>query len=124
MSVLYLIIAISLGVGAAVACADYSRSRRYGLMIEFHYGDKPANEIIYYEMLSDVIQQMRHKIGDEALKIACNIPGLKINPKNGYIYHIAPEHSAKIISTLIAHYEKITEKPISFKVRNKKKHLN
>ena len=85
----------------------------------FHdYSDKPKDQIIYYEILSDIISQMRLRIGDDALKIAKDIPDLEINDINGKIINIKSE-PAKIVALLVASYEKISGNRVDFSLRNK-----
>ncbi len=93
------------------------RKRGYNI-INYDYNDKPKNEIIYYEMLSDIITQMRLHIGDDALEIANNIEDLEINNKNGLIINIKKD-PAKIVALLISRYEKLLGQPISFRVSKK-----
>jgi len=82
------------------------------------YSSKPKDQIIYYEILSDIISQMRLRIGNDALEIAKDIPNLEINDKNGLVINIK-ENPAKIIALLISRYEKLSGQKISFKLRNK-----
>ena len=87
--------------------------------IDYHdYSDKPKEKMIYYEILSDIIAEMRLRVGDDALKIAEDIPGLSINAKTGLVLDIK-EESAKIIALLIARYEKILGQKVSFSLRKK-----
>lgn len=101
---------------AVLATYFFSRYRRTHSIIHFDYSDKPKNEIIYYEILSDVISQIRLRIGDKALKIAKQFPDLNINEHTGEIIEIKKEPS-KIISSLLAKYEELTGQPISFSVK-------
>ncbi len=94
------------------ALVRYKRS--YGI-ITYDYSNKPKHEIIYYEILSNIITQMRLHIGDDAIKIAKDIPDLKINDKNGLIIDIASD-PAKIIALLVFRYESLLGRPLSFNV--------
>lgn len=84
-------------------------------VITYDYSDKPKDKKIYYEILSNVISQMRYHIGDNAIKIAQGIPELKINPHNGLIVEIGDD-PAKIVALLIYRYEKLLGRPINFRV--------
>lgn len=92
--------------------------RRWNRRLILHdYSDKPKDEIIYYQMLSDIVAQMRLRIGDDAFKIAQNIPDLEIDTKTGRIVRIKKD-PAKIIALLISRYEKLSGNRISFGLRN------
>jgi len=84
----------------------------------FDYTDKPMGEMVYYEILSDMISQMRKRVGNDALAIAEDIPDLEINPKNGKIINIKKE-PAKIIALLVFRFEKLTGQKLSFGLRQK-----
>lgn len=93
--------------------------RKKSTAIIFHdYSNKPKTEIIYYEILSDIISQMRLRAGDDALEIAKNIPDLEINEKNGNIINIK-NNPAKIIALLISRYEELLGQRVSFGLRQK-----
>jgi len=79
------------------------------------YSHKSKEEVIYYEILNDVISQMRLRIGDTAIKIAQGIPNLEINSKTGAIINIKKD-PAKIVALLIARYEALLGRPISFSI--------
>jgi len=81
------------------------------------YSDKPKNQIIYYEMLSDTIIQMRLRVGDKAVDIAKHIDGLTIDEKTGRVLSFSAD-PAKIIATLVSEYEKKLGKKVSFSLRN------
>lgn len=88
-------------------------------IVMYDYSSKPKNEIIYYEILSDIISQMRLRAGDDALEIAKNIPDLEINGTNGMIINIKKD-PAKIIALLISRYEELLGQKVSFSLRQKK----
>jgi hypothetical protein len=113
----YLIFSAASGL-VLLLCIHLLGRQHAGVVTKFDYTHKPEKDIVYYEILSDVIQQMRLKMGAKAVKVAQDIPGLSINKKNGYIDHIS-ENPSKIISMLISRYEKIWGKPISFSLRDK-----
>lgn len=91
----------------------FNRNRKVYGVGHFDYSHKPKNEIIYYEILSDVISQMRLRVGDKAIQMARDIPELEINEKNGMILNIK-KNPAKITALLISRYENLIGNPISF----------
>lgn len=94
----------------------HSRKVRYALL---SYSSVPSDKRIYFEILSDTIMQMRTRVGDDALKIAENIEGLKINKETGRVLSFA-EHPSKIIATLVSEYEKLLGQRVSFSFRREK----
>lgn len=82
----------------------------------FDYSSKPKDQMIYYEILSDIIAQMRLRIGNDALEIAKDIPDLEINDKTGFIINIKKE-PAKIIAQLVSRYEQLSGQKVSFSLR-------
>ncbi len=92
--------------------------QRHKVML-YDYSDKPKSQIIYYQILGNIISEMRLRIGDDAIDIAKDIPNLHINEKNGYIIDIK-DAPAKIIALLISRYEKISGQRLSFSLRPKK----
>ena len=86
----------------------------------FDYSYIPKNERVFYEILSDAIMTMRMRAGDEALFIASNIDGLKINSKTGKVVSFTSSPS-KIIATLVREYENVLGKKVSFAFRPKAK---
>jgi len=111
------VLVILIAIVLTYLLAGVGRKRR----VIFHdYSDKSKEQMIYYEMLSDIISEMRLRIGDDALEIAKNIPDLEINGKNGLIINIKNE-PAKIIALLISRYEKLLGKKISFGLRPKRR---
>ncbi len=106
-------------ISAVFTLAYFFSRRNQKINIALHdYSSKPKDQIIYYEILSDVISQMRLRIGDDALEIAKDIPDLDINDKNGLVINIKKE-PAKIVALLISRYEKISGHKISFGLRHK-----
>ena len=70
----------------------------------YDYSHVVANDRLYYETISDTIGNMRQHVGDEALRIASNIPGLVIDPFTGKVLFIERSPS-KILEVLILRYE-------------------
>lgn len=100
-----------IGIGYALI-----KRRRANRFTPFDYSNIPHNKRTFYEILSDTIMEMRERVGDDALRIAANIEGLKIDPKNGRVLAMT-EHPSKIIATLVSEYEKNLGKKVSFSFR-------
>lgn len=90
-----------------------TKRNRSGRIVSYDYSDRPKSQMIYYEILSNVINQMRLRIGDSAFEITENIPDLEVNKKTGKIINIKKE-PAKIIALLIYRFEKFSGQKISF----------
>lgn len=91
----------------------FNKRNRVNKIASYDYSDRPKSQMIYYEILGNVINQMRLRIGDSALEIAQGIPDLEINKKTGKIVDIKKE-PAKIIALLIYRFEKFSGQKISF----------
>lgn len=109
---LVLAVVILIAVLVTYTLGRYKRGRA---PVFFDYNNKPKDQVIYYEILSNVITQMRLKIGDEALKVAKAIPDLDIDEKTGMIINIKQDPS-KIVASLIARFEELTGQRLSFGV--------
>ncbi|HTE48781.1 MAG TPA: hypothetical protein VK675_02660 [Candidatus Paceibacterota bacterium] len=86
----------------------------------FDYSYIPKKERVFYEILSDAIMTMRMRVGDDALFVASNIDGLKIDSKTGKVVSFIGSPS-KIIATLVKEYEEVLGKKVSFIFRPKAK---
>lgn len=95
------------------------KRRRGARFTLFDYSDIPHDKRIFYEILSDTIMQMRARVGDDALLIATNIDGLKIDAETGRVLALTSSPS-KIIATLVSEYEKLFGKKVSFSLRREK----
>lgn len=93
------------------------RSRRKGRFVPYDYSAITRDKRTFYEILSDTIMQMRQRVGDDALFIASQIDGLKIDKETGRVISIT-ESPAKIIAVLVSEYEKKLGKKVSFSFRN------
>ncbi len=101
----------------AVILTYFLSRQKQDFNIDYHdYSDKPKDQMIYYEILSDIISEMRLRIGEDALKIAEDIPDLQIDNKTGLILNINNDPS-KIIATIIARYEKLLGHKINISLR-------
>lgn len=92
------------------------KRRRKGRFVPFDYSAIPRDKRTFYEILSDTIMQMRQRVGDDALLIASQIDGMKINKETGRVISIT-ESPSKIIATLVLEYEKKLGKKVSFSFR-------
>lgn len=116
--ILYSIVFVLL-IAVAIGISYFFAKWNKGYSILAHdYSDKPKDQMIYYEILDDVISQMRLRLGDDALEIARGIPDLEINTKNGLIINIK-KNPAKIIALLISRFEKASGRRVSFGIRRK-----
>lgn len=111
--IFFAITILAIIIVAAIAVLALTRRKASRTNNYYDYSDKPKDQIVYYEMLSGIIFQARLRIGDKAIDIAREMPGLEISNKTGKITNIT-ENPAKIISQLIAEYEKVLGQPLSF----------
>jgi hypothetical protein len=88
----------------------------------YDYSDIPHDTRIFYEILSDIIMEMRERVGDDALLIATHIDGLKIDKETGRVLSLT-QHPSKIIAALVSEYEKLLGKKVSFLFRQEKTDL-
>lgn len=109
-------------IATGIASHLWIKRRRATRLVTMDYPDIPRAERIFYEILSDTIMQMRSRVGDEALYIAENIDGLKIDGKNGRILALT-ERPSKVIAALISEYEKLLGKKVSISFRKEEKDL-
>ena len=80
------------------------------------YKNVPKDDRIFYEVLSDIVVQMRLRVGDKALELAGGIEGLVIDEENGRIIKVS-QNPAKIIALLVLRYENELGEKISFGLR-------
>ncbi|MEJ0053955.1 MAG: hypothetical protein WDN10_04515 [bacterium] len=80
------------------------------------YADKPKDERIYYEIISDTVSQMRQRAGDRALEIAAKTKGLSIDSDTGKVLKIT-ENPAQVVAALVSGYEAALGKKVSFALR-------
>jgi hypothetical protein len=95
------------------------KRRRAMRITPFDYSNIAHGERTFYEILSDTIMEMRERVGDDALTIAANIDGLKIDKETGRVLSIT--EPSKIIATLVSEYEKLLGKKVSFSFRQSEK---
>ncbi len=108
--------AVTLLVGSVFAVVSrliVKKKDRASRLTPHEYPNIPKEERIFYEIVSDIIMQMRQSVGDKALSIAKNIDDLVIDENNGRVLNIK-KSPAKIIALLILKYEKMLGEKISF----------
>lgn len=114
--ILYGIITLLIGIAFAIVSRLIIKHRQASRITPHEYPDVPKQDRLFYEIISDVIMQMRHHIGNKALEIARNIDGLVINKDNGRVLEINKD-PAEIVALLLLRYEKDTGKKMSFAPR-------
>lgn len=96
------------------------RKRRFG---PHKYSDVEREKRIYYELISDMIMQMRYREGDKAVDLAKQVEGLDIDEDSCRVLNIEKD-PAEIIALLMIQYEKNFGKKktnfVSQKVNKKK----
>lgn len=92
------------------------RRIRIGRLAPHEYSEIPQERRIFYEIISDIIMQMRYHAGDKAIDIAEDINDLVVDASSGRVLEIkkSPE---KIIALLILKYEKMLGKKVNFMLR-------
>jgi len=98
----------------------FVKRRRAVRLTPFDYSSIPHDQRTFYEILSDTIMEMRQRVGDDALLIATKIDGLSVDEKTGRVLLIT-EHPSKVIATLVAKYEELLGKKVSFSFRRQGK---
>ena len=114
--ILYGSITLLMSVLVGLVARAVGRRRRLTRSTPFDYSDIPRGERTFYEILSDTIMEMRERAGDDALDIASNIDGLKIDKATGRVLAMT-ENPSRIIATLVSEYEKLLGKKVSFSFR-------
>lgn len=113
-------IATILGILIAILGYSFLKLRRRVRFTPIDYSDIPYDKRTFYEISSDMIMEMRARVGDDAILIADAIEGLKIDKKTGQIISLTDD-PAKIISALVSEYEKLLGKKVSFSFRRNEK---
>lgn len=92
------------------------RRIRMGRLTPHEYSEIPQEKRIFYEIISDIIMQMRYHAGDKAIDMAEDINDLVVDASSGRVLDIkkSPE---KIIALLILKYEKMLGKKVNFMLR-------
>lgn len=108
----YLLLAIVLGAALGALTRFVAKRRRQSRLSPHDYPEVPAPARPFYEIVSDIIMQMRYKAGDKGLALASSIPGLSIGP-DGRITDMKGD-PAKIAADLIAAYRRELGVPVNF----------
>jgi hypothetical protein len=102
--IIYGTITVAVGLVFAVVSRLIVKRRRAGRFVPHEYGDIPAPERLFYEIISDTIMQMRYRAGDRAIALARGVDGLIIDEENGRVLKINKD-PAEIAALLILRYE-------------------
>lgn len=113
--ILYSGITLLIGVAFAVVSRLVIKRRRTTRFSPHDYSNISKDKRLFFELISDTIMQMRRRVGDEALDIAMEIKGLKID-EEGRVLTIQKSPS-KIIALLVLAYEKSLGQKVSFSMR-------
>lgn len=102
--ILYTVITLVVAVLVIIATRFVikERKRRFA---PHTYSDVKKEDRIYYELMSDMIMQMRYREGDKAVELAKEIDGLEIDEDTGRIKNISKD-PAEIITLLMIQYQK------------------
>ena len=109
----YGIITVFVGIVFVILSRLIKKKLRVSRLAPHEYPETPKEERIFYEIISDIIAQMRQRVGNKALDIAKSIDDLVIDENNGRIL-IIKKSPAKIIAFLILKYEKMLGEKVSF----------
>lgn len=107
---LYALAIIALAIVSALIGKRYAQ-KRTGRNAPLEYENIPSQERVFYEIASDIIAQIRYRIGNRALELAGEIPGLKIDKRTGRILKLTKD-PAEVIAMLMYKYEKFLGKKI------------
>lgn len=92
------------------------KRRRATRLGPLDYSDVPAQDRVFYELISDTISGMRQQVGQAALDIASQINGLVIDGQTGRVLRLT-EKPSKVVTELVSGYEKALGKKVSFSFR-------
>jgi len=92
------------------------KKKRFSRLDPHEYGDVPKGDRVFYEIISDIIAQMRLRVGDKALELAGGIDGLVIDEETSRVLSVS-KNPAKIIALLVLRYENELGEKISFGLR-------
>jgi len=110
--ILYTIVGIFLAVILIFIGRFINKKRRS--RFEVHdYSDTKKEERVFYEMISDIIMQMRYQYGKRAIELAQKIEGLIVEDESGKVLDINKD-PAEIVSLLMIYYKKEFGKNANF----------
>ncbi len=96
------------------------RYRKESLFAPHDYSDIPKDVRVFYEILSDVVQQMRYHDGERAVEVAAKIPGLTLDSTSGRVLTITRDPS-QVIAEVVSQYEKAFGKKLNLAFGGKEK---
>lgn len=102
--IIYGIITILIGIAFAVVSRLIIK-RRASRFTPHQYPEVPKQDRVFYEIISDIIMQMRYHVGDWALELTGNIDGLVVERGSGRVLKINKD-PAEIVALLILQYQK------------------
>ncbi|MBU0636597.1 MAG: hypothetical protein ABH818_02360 [Patescibacteria group bacterium] len=112
--ILYLFIVLILIIMMVLLSRLLIKKNRHSRLNPHDYSDISEEIRVFYELISDVIMEMRYHAGDRALKIALEIKDLNIDKKTGKVLAFNND-PGKIIADLIKQYQKqFGKKKINF----------
>jgi hypothetical protein len=112
LSDLLLYIGIALATAVVVTVAIGFSSRAVPTVYE-DYSHIPHRTRIYYEIVSDVIREMRMYEGDRILVMAARVPGLEINSDTGRVISFTQD-PASVVAALVKSFEMQFNKRVNF----------
>lgn len=89
------------------------RYRKQSVFAPLNYAHIPRDKRVYYEIVSDAIQQMRYHEGDAAVRLVTDIPGLTLNATSGEVIALT-QNPSEIIAAIVLRYEKAFGKQVNF----------
>jgi hypothetical protein len=101
---LYIYVGIVLLLLILIAFLIFALRRRRGTETAFTYENIPHEQRIYYQIIGDMIHQMRLEVGVAAIEMAVVIPGLVLDRSTGRIVALR-EDPPTMIAQLVAQYE-------------------
>lgn len=113
--ILYGIITGLIGIAFAVVSRLIIK-RRASRLAPHEYPEVPKQERLFYEIIGDIITQMRYRVGDRAIEVVRNIDGLVVNKESGRVLEINKD-PAEIVALLLLQYQKEIGKKIGISPR-------
>ncbi len=92
-------------VAVALIFLRFARRERRKRFSPPDYSEIERRERIYYELISDMITQMRYREGDRAMQLAKEIEGLKLDEETCRVLSITKD-PVEIVTLLMIKYEK------------------
>ncbi|MCD4693811.1 hypothetical protein K8R62_00425, partial [bacterium] len=110
--ILYTIVGIFLAV-IFIFIGKFINKKRKSRFEVHDYADIKKEERIFYELISDIIMQMRYQYGKRAIELAQKIEGLIVDDESGKVLDINKD-PAEIVSLLMIYYKKEFGKKADF----------